>query len=50
MTERKDLDEKDERLGIDAKRIEELRRLYETLRQEMREKWTMQQNTQFSLP
>ena len=39
MTERKDLDKIDERLGSDAKRLEELRRLYEKLRKEMREKW-----------
>lgn len=39
MTERKGLDKRDERLGSDAKSIEELRRLYEKLRKDMREKW-----------
>lgn len=39
MTEREDLDRRAKQSGIDAKRIEELRDLYERLRQEMREKW-----------
>ena len=39
MTERKGLDKRDERLGSDTKNIEELRRLYDKLRKEMREKW-----------
>lgn len=39
MTERKVLDKEKHGLGSDAKRIDELRSLYETLREEMRKKW-----------
>ena len=39
MTERKILDKEKYGLGSDAKRIDELRSLYETLREEVRKKW-----------